>query len=114
MHSLEFTDEQIEENRRHHGGSLYLSDDVAINFLVNGAVDFGVGVSVCHKTGEFGGRVLPTASDVQRIYTATDAAYITRERPFRRPASRRSSAAALMPQSLRRMVCPGHVRMRKI
>ena len=52
MHSLEFTDEQIEENRRHHGGSLYLSDDVAINFLVNGAVDLGVGVSVCHKTGE--------------------------------------------------------------
>jgi hypothetical protein len=25
MHSLEFTDEQIEENRRHHGGRLYLS-----------------------------------------------------------------------------------------
>ena len=58
-----------------------------------------------------GGRVLPTASDVQRIYTATDAAYITRERPFRRPTSRRSSAAAL--KSLRRMVSPGHVRMRK-
>ena len=52
MHILEFTDEQIKENRRHHGGSLYLSDDVAINFLVNGAVDLGVGVSVCHKTGE--------------------------------------------------------------
>jgi hypothetical protein len=29
MHILEFTDEQIEENRRYHGGSLYLSDDLA-------------------------------------------------------------------------------------
>jgi hypothetical protein len=68
---------------------------------------------VCLSPYTLGGRVLPTVSDVKRIYTATDAAYVTRERPFRRPASRRSSAAAMMPKSLRRMVSPGHVRMRK-
>jgi hypothetical protein len=51
MQLLDFTPEQIEENRRHHGGSLYLSDDVAVAALLDGSVD-GVGVSVDPVTGE--------------------------------------------------------------
>jgi hypothetical protein len=51
MHLLDFTPEQIEENRRHHGGSLFLSEDVAVACLLNGGV-FGVGLSVCPTTGE--------------------------------------------------------------
>ena len=51
MHLLDFTPEQIEENRQHHGGSLFLSEDVALACLFDGGV-FGVGVSVCPTTGE--------------------------------------------------------------
>jgi hypothetical protein len=51
MHLLDFTPEQIEENRRHHGGSLFLSEDVAVACLLDGGV-FGVGLSVCPTTGE--------------------------------------------------------------
>ena len=51
MHLLDFTTEQIEENRRHHGGSLFLSEDVAVACLLDGGV-FGVGLSVCPTTGE--------------------------------------------------------------
>jgi hypothetical protein len=51
MNLLEFTPDQIEENRRHHGGSLFLSDDVAVAALLDGGVD-GVGVSVDPITGE--------------------------------------------------------------
>jgi hypothetical protein len=51
MQVLGFTPEQIEENRRHHGGSLHLSDDVALAALFDGCVD-GVGVSVDPVSGE--------------------------------------------------------------
>jgi hypothetical protein len=51
MHLLGFTPEQIEENRRHHGGSLFLSENVAVACLFDGGV-FGVGLSVCPTTGE--------------------------------------------------------------
>jgi hypothetical protein len=51
MEVLEFTPEQIEENRRHHGGRLYLSHDVAFAALFDGSVD-GVGVSVDPTSGE--------------------------------------------------------------
>jgi hypothetical protein len=50
MHILEFTLEQIQENRRRHGGELFLSDDVAFAILSDGS--FGVGVSVDPTTGE--------------------------------------------------------------
>jgi len=50
MHLLEFTPEQIEENRRHHGGDLFLEDDVVLACLFDGGL-FGVGVSVNPATG---------------------------------------------------------------
>jgi hypothetical protein len=69
MEVLEFTPEQIEENRRHHGGRLYLSDDVAFAALFDGSVD-GVGVSVDPTSGEM--VLLKVAEDLGGLMQAFD------------------------------------------
>jgi hypothetical protein len=54
QNDLDFTPEQIEMNRRHGAGQLFLSEDVTDGLIDCGGFEgaFEVGVTVCATTGE--------------------------------------------------------------